>query len=260
MIHDGIKLDSKMNRTPVFPPKRTLFLALNFILLQGMFSLPTLAETTTTVGGQTRVFIPLQSMKALSQKGMVMQAFDYSCGAAAMATLLTYGLGDSISEKEVLDQVLEALSDDQEAVRKKDGLSLLDLQKVAHLRGHQAEGFRLTPDILQKLEAPVLVYIKPRGYDHFAILKGIVGDRAYLADPSLGNVRMPVYEFLDMWLDENGKGVIFVVERTDGSWPNEYPLQVSSSRSRELEILSTRQLYQVGNLKARMPQLLNLTP
>ena len=117
----------------------------------------------------------------------------------------------------------------------------------------------MAPDVLSKLEAPVLVYIKPRGYDHFAILKGIVGDRAYLADPSLGNVRMPVYEFLDMWLDEKGKGVIFVVERADGSWPPHYPLQVSSSRSRQLEILSARQLYNIGNLKARVPQLLNLT-
>ncbi len=217
------------------------------------------AETTTTVGGQTRIFMPLKSMKTLRQEGLIMQAFDYSCGAAAMATLLTYGLGDPVSEKEVLDQILGELSDDQEALRKKDGLSLLDLQKVAHRRGHQAEGFRLSSDFLPKLEAPVLVYIKPRGYEHFAILKGIVGDRAYLADPSLGNVRMPVYEFLDMWLDEKGKGVVFVVERADGSWPAQYPLQVPPHRGRELEILSARQLYQVGNLKSRVPQLLNLT-
>ncbi len=248
-----------MNRQPALLPQQTLGLMWIIILIQGMFAMPVLAEITTTVGGQTRIFLPLKSMKTLRQEGMIMQEFDYSCGAAAMATLLTYGLGDPITEKEVLAQVLKTLSDDQEAKRKKEGLSLLDLQKVAHLRGHQAEGFRLAPDILPKLEAPVLVYIKPRGYDHFAILKGIVGDRAYLADPSLGNVRMPVYEFLDMWLDKNGKGVIFVVERTDGSWPPEYPLQVSSSRSRELEILSARQLYQIGNLKARIPQLLNLT-
>jgi len=141
-----------MNRwlTSLSLPIIPLCVGITLFFLSG-FAHPLLAKTTTTVGGQTRVFMPLKSMKALRQEGMIMQAFDYSCGAAAMATLLTYGLGDRISEKEVLDQILAELSGDQEAVRKKDGLSLLDLQKVAHLRGHQAEGFRLTPDILPKL-------------------------------------------------------------------------------------------------------------
>ena len=45
----------------------------------------------------------------------------------------------------------------------------------------------------------------------------LTGDRVYLADPSRGNIRMPAYRFLDSWLGDNGKGIIFVVEPQDGA-------------------------------------------
>src|SRR5207302_1409027 len=80
-------------------------------------------------------------------------------------------------------------------------------------RGHKAQGFRLHYDQLAKLSRPVIVFVKPGGYAHFAVLKGVQGDRVYVADPSLGNVRMPLYRFVDMWADESGRGVIFAVER-----------------------------------------------
>ena len=49
------------------------------------------------------------------------------------------------------------------------------------------------------------------GYKHFAVLKGVRGDRVYLADPSRGNIRMPAYRFLEAWM-RGGTGIIFVVE------------------------------------------------
>ena len=233
---------------------------MGLMFLFGDGTSPIFGETTTTIAGKTRVFLPLKSMKTLKVEGLIMQAYDYSCGAAALATLLTYGLGDMVTEKEILDQMLAELSKDQEARRKKEGLSLLDLQKAAHTRGHKAEGFRIAPQFLSRLGGPVLVYIKPRGYDHFAILKGVQGNRAYISDPSLGNLRMPMYEFLNVWLDENGKGVIFVVEQAKGKWPDQYLLQIKSNGNPQPEILSARQLFQVGNLKNRIPQLLQFTP
>src|SRR5262249_50250682 len=115
--------------------------------------------------------------------------------------------------------------------------------------------FKLAPQYLPQLAGPVLVFIKPRGYEHFAVLRGIRGDRAYLADPSLGNVRMAIGKFLDMWLDAQGQGIILVVETQESPWTAEYPLKLPSQGLPQLELLTTRQMLEVGNFYALFPQL-----
>ncbi|MGH7966238.1 MAG: C39 family peptidase [Candidatus Binatia bacterium] len=207
------------------------------------------------IGQGNRVFVPLTSLKGLRDQNVVKQTYDYSCGAGALATLLTYGLGDKATELEILQSVLVALSKEEESLREKEGLSLLDLQRVAQARGHKAQGFRLTAEYLSKLQGPVIVFIKPRGYEHFAVLKGVRDDRAYLADPSLGNVRMPLYKFLSMWLDDKSQGVIFVVERKEGEGPNNSFLKAPIEGLVQPEILTARQMLEVGNPYVRFPEL-----
>ena len=207
------------------------------------------------LGAGRRITVPLQSFKDLRDQHVVKQTYDYSCGAAALATLLTYGLDDRVTEEDVLLFVLTALSMDEKTVRKSQGLSLLDLQHFAQARGHKAQGFKLAPQYLPQLAGPVLVFIEPRGYKHFAVLRGIRGDRAYLADPSLGNVRMAIGKFLDMWLDAQGQGIILVVETQESPWTAEYPLKLPSQGLPQPELLTTRQMLEVGNFYALFPQL-----
>jgi predicted double-glycine peptidase len=175
----------------------------------------------------------------------VKQRYDYSCGSASLATLLTYGLNDPVDEDVLLRALLEPLSPDDLAALQKKGLSLLALQQLAEQRGHKAQGFRVDQSDLAKLSRPVIVFIRPHGYDHFAVLKGLRGDRVYLADPSLGNVRMPLYRFLDMWADKSGRGVIFAVERAAGEWPERYGLQLAGTSDPPLEVLSARRLMEI---------------
>ena len=159
------------------------------------------------IGSGTRVNVPVQSMKALRDKDVVKQQLDYSCGAAALATILRYGFGDEVTERDILVDLFDLLHKDEEALRRKEGFSLLDLQQVAQARGYKAQGFRLAPEYLPKLGGPVIVFIKPRGYRHFAVLRGVKGDRFYLADPARGNIRMPAYRFLDTWLGKTARGL-----------------------------------------------------
>lgn len=230
-------------------------------LISLLLWVPSASEATTVdLAGGNRVFLPMQSMKALRDQGVIKQAYDYSCGAAAFATLLTYGLNDPVTEIDILKAAFHPLSQDEEALRKKEGLSLLDLQQIAQARGHKAHGFRLDPAYLSKLRGPVIVFITPRGYEHFAVLKGVRGDRAYVADPSLGNLRMPVYQFLGMWLDETGKGIIFVVERSDGTGLASTVLLPPTTGLPQPEVLSVRQLLAVGTLQPRVPQPLPRSP
>jgi predicted double-glycine peptidase len=196
--------------------------------------------------GTARIEFPVTSLRALRDAGVVKQRYDYSCGSASLATLLTYGLNDPVDENALLRALLQPLSADEIAALQKKGLSLLDLQQLAQKRGHKAQGFRVHKSQLAKLSRPAIVFIKPNGYEHFAVLKGLQGDRVHLADPSLGNVRMPLYRFLDMWADASGHGVLFAVERAAGDWPEHYALQLAGVTDPPLEVLSAEQLMGIG--------------
>jgi uncharacterized protein len=207
------------------------------------------------VGSGIRVERPLLSLKDMRDANVIKQRFDYSCGAAALATILRYAFNDLVTERDVLSQLFSLLSGDELQTTLRQGFSLLHLQRVAQARGYQAEGFRLAPQSLAQLSGPVIVYIQPRGYRHFAVLRGIKDDRVYLADPSLGNIRMPLYQFLESWRDESGTGVIFVVEPTAGVPERKTPLTLSVTGPAQPEIMTARELLAIGNPFVVLPEL-----
>ena len=99
------------------------------------------------------------------------------------------------------------------------------------------------------------MYIEPRGYRHFAVLRGVRGDRVFLADPSQGNIRMPAYVFLGSWLQADGKGIIFAIEPETGLPDGPMPLSVGTGGLPQPEIMSVRQLLSVGNPFVQLPGL-----
>lgn len=201
-----------------------------------------------------RVERPFRSMKDLRDQNLVKQRFDFSCGAAAMATMLRYGFGDQITEQQILIDLFTQLSDDERKIAERTGFSLLDLQRVARARGYNAEGFRLQPAQLAMLSGPVIVFIEPRGYKHFAVLRGVRGDRVYLADPARGNVRQPVYAFLDDWIQDGGTGIIFVVEPNTPS-PDSGTLGALRAPTTlgQPEIIGARELLTIGAPLLQLP-------
>lgn len=158
------------------------------------------------------------SFKGLRTQGVVMQGFDLSCGTAALATIFQFYYGEKIEEKEILEFILEKR---KEALKRNqqepEGLSLLDLKLAAGHFHFKAGGFEIPYESLADLDGPVIVHLKGDFGGHFAVLKGFVGDRVYLADPSRGNIRMTPYKFKKKW-----SGVIFVVEH-----PHKVPLKNS---------------------------------
>ena len=198
-------------------------------------------------------------MKDLRDQNLIRQRFDFSCGAAALATLLRYGFGEPVTEAQIMAGLFDLPSEDEKAARRRTGFSLLDLQRVAQARGYDAQGFRLEPEQLAMLDGPVIVFIEPRGYTHFAVLRGMRGDRAYLADPSRGNIRMPAYAFLESWLQDDGRGVIFVVEPKSGLPEKTMPLTLGPVRARgglvQPEMLAASELLAVGQVLQQLPRL-----
>jgi predicted double-glycine peptidase len=203
------------------------------------------------IGGGVRVNAPATSLKDLRDQNVVRQRFDFSCGAAALATVLRYGFGDDVTERDILRQLFDSLSADEQAVVRSTGFSLLHLQRVAQARGYEAEGFRLQPGQLPLLDGPVMVFIAPRGYKHFAVLRGVRDGRVYLADPSRGTIRVPSYAFLDDWLQDDGLGIIFVVEPNTGLPTGPTPLTVRGTAPPP-EVMTARELLGVGGTIAHV--------
>jgi predicted double-glycine peptidase len=54
-------------------------------------------SASINMGSGTKITVTLQSFKNLRDQHVVKHTYDYSCRAAALATLLTYGLGDRVT-------------------------------------------------------------------------------------------------------------------------------------------------------------------
>lgn len=207
------------------------------------------------IGSGLRIDLPAKSLRSLRDENLIRQRYDFSCGAAALATVLRYGFGEDVTERQILDELFGLLSEEQRAVTRETGFSLLNLQEVAEARSYGSAGFRLEPEQLAMLAGPVIVYIEPRGYQHFAVLRGVRGDRAYLADPSRGNVRMPLYRFLESWVQDDGTGIVFVVEPESGLPADEMPLVLTDEGETQPEVMSVREMLAVGNPYAQFPEI-----
>jgi predicted double-glycine peptidase len=185
--------------------------------------------------GWTRAEKALKSWKALRDQNVVIQRYDYSCGAGALATLMRYYFGDQVSEEEILLSILEPMTHEQVLDREKNGLSLLDLKHCAEQRGYHAVGVKLNYASLKRLKGPVLVHLEREGYKHFAVLKGVRGDRIYLADPSRGNIRMSVFCFAQEWT-----GVALVLGKKGFGLPQSYPLALIDQELGQNEMQDAR--------------------
>lgn len=151
--------------------------------------------------------------------------------------------------------LLKVISPEDVAGRRKEGFSLLDLQRVAQKRGYKAQAFRLQASDLPKLNGPAIVFIEPDGYKHFAVLRGVRADRVFMADPSRGNVRMPAYQFLQAWQGGDGTGIIFVVEpQADTQAKSAMPLSLGPDLAAQPEILSARELLAIRAASVPPPQ------
>lgn len=162
---------------------------------------------------------PVKSLLEMRHEHVVMQKFDLSCGAAALATLLNYQHGDPVSERDVAKELIrrEEYLQNPALVNIRQGFSLLDLKRYVEQRGYEGIGYgKLTlEDLIER--APVMVPIHTHGYNHFVIFRGLWGTRVLLADPAWGNRTMPVDAFEQMWLDYPDFGKVgFVVTRSEG--------------------------------------------
>jgi predicted double-glycine peptidase len=144
-------------------------------------------------------------------RSVIRQRYDFSCGSAAIATLLTYHYGQPTPETAPFRAMWER--GDREAIRKV-GFSMLDMKAYLASRGYRAEGFRLTVDQLREVKRPTIVLLDLNGFKHFVVIKGLRGDRVLTGDSVLGLNEYSLGDFEKHW-----NGIVLAIVGGERSRP-----------------------------------------
>jgi predicted double-glycine peptidase len=168
---------------------------------------PALAEDIVTGTAQYRV--PVASMKELRFRKTLRQQYDFSCGSAALATLLTHHYGRPADEVVLFQRMF--LAGDQARIRR-EGFSLLDMQRLLASVGYHADGFQLPLQKLAEAKVPAIVLVSTNGYNHFVVIKGLDERRVLVGDPASGTHAIARPEFERMWTNK----LLFVIHGWKG--------------------------------------------
>jgi uncharacterized protein len=176
-------------------------------LLVILAALP-LGSHASTVGvvspGAGTYTIHLTSLKEARYKSTIHQKYDFSCGSAAVATLLTYQYGYPVNEQVAFEQMF--IHGDRAKIRK-EGFSLLDIKRFLDANGFEADGFKVPLDKLEQEKLPAIVLINDKGYHHFVVIKGLRNGRVLVGDPARGTRVIAQDHFMQLWQN----GLVFVI-------------------------------------------------
>ncbi|MAZ06758.1 C39 family peptidase [Marinobacter sp. SS8-8] len=154
---------------------------------------------------ELRSDVRVEPLVAQKFRNIVRQAYDYSCGSAALTTVLNFYLGRTLSERQVMEGLLHY--GESERIVERRAFSMLDMKRLVTALGYPSGGFRATIDDLKDLDHPAIVPIHHAGFKHFVVLRAIRDGRVFLADPAVGNLSFTLDQFEEKW-DDN---VLFIV-------------------------------------------------
>ncbi|MCI0667372.1 MAG: C39 family peptidase, partial [Methylococcaceae bacterium] len=148
--------------------------------------------------------INITSFKESRFKSILRQQYDYSCGSASLASLLTFHYEDPVSEQVVFSEMYR--NGNQEKITR-EGFSLLDMKRYLEAVGYQADGFRADLEQLSKTGIPAITIINTKGYLHFVVIKGVTDQQVLVGDPATGTKMMEQEQFESIW----NRRVLFVI-------------------------------------------------
>jgi predicted double-glycine peptidase len=168
-------------------------------------SAPASAQVRTHGEGGGSYNVAVMSWRDIPFRTVVRQQYDYSCGSAAVATLLRFHYGLPVGEGEVFQSMFDR--GDQARIREV-GFSMLDMRTYLETRGYTADGLRLSLDRLAGLNVPAIALISHENYRHFVVVKGVSADHVLVGDPTFGLQTYTRAEFEEVW-----NGVVLAIRR-----------------------------------------------
>jgi predicted double-glycine peptidase len=185
-------------------PRSCLFLILVLSLLGSPASAP---------AADVKIYLPpngmglyvkhVKSYREVRMTHVIPQTEDFSCGAAALATLLRYHFGNQLTERQAILGMFK--EGDKEQIRKV-GFSMLEMKQLCEKLHYQANGYKIDLEKLKKITIPMITLIDTRSYKHFVVIRKVDDRYVYVSDPSFGNRRIPIDDFKASW-----NRVVFVV-------------------------------------------------
>ena len=163
-------------------------------------STPRFATSSGAVGD---IDVPVASLEERRFLTVVRQRYDFSCGSAALATLLKYHYDEPRTEEEVFRGMW---AEGDRAQIRRVGFSLLDMKRYLAGRGLRADGFKVSLDQVAKAGVPGVALVTISGYRHFVVVKGVGDGSVLVGDPALGLRTLSTKEFTRAW-----NGVYFVL-------------------------------------------------
>jgi predicted double-glycine peptidase len=175
-----------------------------------------LVATTLLVSSNIQAVEPVGSILEARQRHVVLQQWELSCAAAALATVLRYQYGDPLTERSVALGLInrEEYLRNPNLVRLRQGFSMLDLKRFVDGLGYEGVGLGQLSlsDLIER--APIIVAVKLQGFPHFVVFRGATVHTVLLADPAFGNTTLSVDKFIDAWINYRDLGHVgFVVTR-----------------------------------------------
>ena len=182
--------------------------------VRNRFALPVAALLAFGVAEAGQVWLPegagmssnvaVKSVVERKFSQVVRQQYDFSCGSAALATLLTYHYEDPTDEATAFSYMFN--KGDREKIQRA-GFSLLDMKSYLEGHGYEADGFEADLDTVAEAKVPAITLLDVRGYRHFVVVKGVTEDEVLVGDPALGLKFFARAEFESMWQN----GILFII-------------------------------------------------
>lgn len=140
-----------------------------------------------------------KKIKQCAEKGVVkvpviMQLEMTECGAASLAMVMAY-----FNKWIPLEQIR------QDCAVSRDGSNAKNMLQAARSYGMEAHAFKVEfEDLKENGPFPCIIHW---GFNHFVVLDGFKGNKAYINDPAKGFIKVPMEDF-----DKNFTGIILIVE------------------------------------------------
>lgn len=139
--------------------------------------------------------------KGVAKVPVVMQMEALECGAASLTMILAY-----------YDRWIPLEQVRSDCGVSRDGSNAKNVLKAAKSYGLSAKGYRYEPETLKKEgKFPCIIHWN---FNHFVVLNGFKGNKAYLNDPARGSCSVPMEEF-----DEAFTGICLMFEPEESFEP-----------------------------------------
>ena len=182
--------------------------------------------------GMAGVNVQVVPEKAMRRKGISMQKYDYSCGSAALTTMVNQQLGLRLGESEVIEGLLNF--GETEKIKSGRRFSLLDMKRYLASIDILSAGYSAKLDDLSEIPVPAIMSIVIKGFRHFVVYQGLVDGHVVISDPAFGNMSITLSKFSDLWKQK----IFFIISDRSA-----LPLSGNSLSNEKLRFVSERTFF-----------------